>query len=122
MARRYSEAASGPRTYEDYAETVARHIAPHIGKIPLDKLTPQDVQRMIVRVTKAISPQMGNRYRRTLRTALTRAMKWGYVARNVASLTDDRCSQGSPARDDGASPAHARTLLDAAQSDRLEAL
>lgn len=101
MARRHREAASGPRTYEDYAETVARHITPHIGNIALDKLTPQDVQRMIVRVTKAISPQMGNRCRRTLRTALTRAMKWGYVARRCIA---HRCSQGSPARDDGAFP------------------
>jgi len=47
-------------------------------------------------------------------------MKWGYVTRNVASLTD---APRVPLREMTVlSPAHARTLLDAAQSDRLEAL
>lgn len=109
-----------PRTYEDYAETVRRHIAPHIGTIALDKLSPQDVQRMIVTVTKAVSPQMGNRCRRTLRTALTRAMKWGYVARNVASLTD--APKITSREMIALAPDDARKLLLAVAGDRLEAL
>ncbi|MGI8546822.1 MAG: site-specific integrase [Gemmatimonadaceae bacterium] len=108
------------RTYEDYAETVKRHIEPHIGTIVLDKLTPQDVQRMIVTVTKNISPQMGNRCRRTLRTALTRAMKWGYVARNVASLTD--APKVTPREMTALAPEDAKTLLKTVAGDRLEAL
>jgi len=109
-----------PRTYEDYADTVKRHIEPYIGKIALDKLTPQDVQRMIVTVTKNVSPQMGYRCRRTLRTALTRAMKWGYVARNVASLTD--APKVVQREMTALTPDEAKQLLKAVRGDRLEAL
>jgi len=109
-----------PRTYEDYADTVKRHIEPYIGKIALDKLTPQDVQRMIVTVTKNVSPQMGYRCRRTLCTALTRAMKWGYVARNVASLTD--APKVVQREMTALTPDEAKQLLKAVRGDRLEAL
>lgn len=109
-----------PRTYDDYAETVNRHVAPHIGHIVLAKLTPQDVQRMIAGVTKSISPQMAVRCRRTLRAALTRAMKWGYIARNVAALTD--APKVVQREMTALAPADARKLLAAVQGDRLEAL
>lgn len=108
------------KTHADYSDTFMRHIEPHIGRVPLARLTPQDVQRMIAAVAKATSPQMALRARRTLRTALTRAVKWGYITRNVAGLTD---APKTPHREMTAlDPAQARELLKAVQGDRLEAL
>ena len=36
-----------PRTYDSYADFVDRYIVPVIGRIPLAKLEPADVERML---------------------------------------------------------------------------
>jgi integrase len=79
-----------PRTADSYAETVRRYIAPAIGGIPLAKLEPEHVGRMLAalaaRGTLSASTQ---RYAYTvLRIALGRALKQGKVLRNVATLID----------------------------------
>ncbi len=109
-----------PRTYEDYAETVKRHIEPHIGRVPLARLTPQDVQKMLATVAANVSPPMALRARRILRAALNRAMKWGYVARNAAALTD--APKVTHNETTALTPAEATAFLAAAAGDRLEAL
>jgi len=109
-----------PKTYHSYAETVKRYIEPHIGKIALDKLTPQDVQRMVAKVTKDVSAHMGAYSRVVLRAALTRAMKWGYVGRNVAALTD--APKVVRREMTALTPEEAKQLLKAMRGDRLEAL
>ncbi len=108
------------RTYEDYAGTITRHVGPRIGDVSLARLTPQDVQRTVASVTKAVSPQMATRCRRILRAALTLAVKWGYITRNVAALTD---APKTPRREMHALTAtEAHALLTTAAGDRLEAL
>src|SRR5690606_39954287 len=37
---------TSPKTLETYKYLISNHIAPQIGKIPLDKLTPYQLQRM----------------------------------------------------------------------------
>ena len=37
-----------PRTYELYKQQVEAHIVPTIGLIPLDKLTPQEIQQRLI--------------------------------------------------------------------------
>jgi len=55
-----------------------------------------------------------------LRTALNRALKWGLVSRNVAALTD---APRAEAKDVTVlTPDQARSLLEAARGNRLEAL
>ena len=44
-----SSAKVRPRTAESYADTVRRYIGPSIGRIPLAKLEPEDISRMLVR-------------------------------------------------------------------------
>lgn len=109
-----------PRTHEDYAETVRRHIEPHIGSVPLARLTPQEVQKMLAVLATNVSPQMATRARRILRAALNRAMKWGYVARNAAALTD--APKVTPRETTALTPAEATAFLAAVAGDRLEAL
>lgn len=110
-----------PNTTAAYGNIVRLHIIPQIGHIQLAKLTPQDVEGLIRRVReKGLSPEMQRATRKVLRTALNQALKWGLVARNVASLTDAPTVERFPTH---ALPAHqAQTLLDAARGDRLEAL
>jgi len=108
------------RTHEDYAETVKRHIEPHIGGIPLARLTPQEVQKMLVVLATNVSPQMALRARRILRAALNRAMKWGYITRNAAALTD--APKVTPRETTALTPAEATAFLAAVADDRLEAL
>ena len=108
------------RTHEDYSETVQRHIEPHIGRVPLARLAPQDVQKMLATVSENVSPAMAQRARRILRVALNRAMKWGYVVRNAAALTD--APKATPNETTALTPTEATAFLAAAAGDRLEAL
>lgn len=45
------------RTYDSYADFVLRYIIPSIGRIPLAKLEPVHVQRMLVQVGQRKTPQ-----------------------------------------------------------------
>ena len=110
-----------PMTHESYSRTVRLHIAPELGRIPLAKLTPQDVQSFLLRKeAEGLSPRSVQYIRSILRAALAQALKWSLVSRNAASLTD------SPAVErfitTPLSPAQAQQLWDAAAEDRLGAL
>jgi integrase len=79
-----------PRTADSYAETVNRYIKPAIGAIPLAKLTPEHVARMLADLTARettrghLSPTTVRYCHAVLRIALGRALKSGKVVRNVA--------------------------------------
>jgi integrase len=110
-----------PRTYESYELTVRLHIVPTLGKVRLEKMTPQQVQNLINR--KAQEGKLSSRtiayIRAILRQALNQALKWGLVARNAAALTSRPRIAHYAIRplDD----AEARRLLDAAKGTRFEA-
>ncbi len=110
-----------PSTYGSYAGHVRLHIVPALGRRPLAKLSPQDVQQMLqTKLAAGLSPRTVQSYRTTLRVALARAVKWGLIARNVAALVDpprvERVERKAP------SPEEVRRLLDAARGNRHEAL
>ncbi len=110
-----------PNTVADYTNHVRKHIIPQIGHIQLAKLTPQDVEGLIQAVArKGLSVEMQRGTRKVLRSALTQAMKWGFVVRNVASLTDAPAAERFRAYVLTVDQADA--LLDAAAGDRLHAL
>jgi integrase len=76
----------GTATYRHHKVNVARAVK-HIGRIPLAKLTPSDVERMTDAIIDAGSAPMTARHTRgTLRLALAIAERDGLVARNVARL------------------------------------
>jgi len=115
-----------PRTAASYRETVERYIAPAIGRIPLAKLTPEHVARMLADLT-AMQTKRGRlsvstvRYcHAVLRIALGRALKSGKVARNVATLVDP---PGKVERELAPMTAdEVVRFLDAVQGERLRAL
>jgi integrase len=79
-----------PSTARSYGETVERYIRPAIGRVPLAKLEPEHVQRMLVDLTARgdLSPTTVRYAYTVLRIALGRALKSGKVIRNVATLVD----------------------------------
>ncbi len=76
------------------AGLVHGQLVPHIGHIPLAKLTRADVARMLAALEaggpgrKPLSPQTAAHARSTLRKALNDAEKGDLVTRNVVRLTD----------------------------------
>ncbi|NNJ12003.1 site-specific integrase [Chloroflexales bacterium ZM16-3] len=77
------------RTYDKYAADSANHIIPAIGHHQLAKLTPDHVQAMLNQLEDAkLSHRSIRNVRAVLRAALNRALRFGYVTRNVATLVD----------------------------------
>ena len=108
------------RTLERYEYVVRAHLLPHLGRIRLAKLTPQDVVACLRRVEAVGSAYTARGAREILRTALNQAVRWELVSRNVAALTDaprHRARQIEPL-----TPGQASTLLAAVADHRLEAL
>jgi integrase len=78
-----------PSTFRSYEGIVRVHIKPTIGRIPLGRLTPGDVQRLLnERLASGLGPRSVAMIRAVLRTALGLAVRWGQIPRNVAALTD----------------------------------
>jgi len=108
-------------TFVSYRSIVRNHLVAQLGKVHLAKLTPQMVERFLnERLATGLSPRRVQYLHAVLRGALNRAMKAGYVGRNVAMLVDPpRVPHNEIAP---FTPSQARTLLEAAKGDRLEAL
>ncbi len=110
-----------PKTYASYAETVRVHLNPTLGRVPLAKLSPQDVQMLLSSKTAAgLSPTTVRYIRTILRIALGRAEKWGMVARNVAAVVDPPRVVRTEVHP--LTVEEARVFLAAVEGDRLETL
>lgn len=110
-----------PKTYESYRQIVRLYLAPTLGQHRLAKLTPQHVQSLMnEQLTAGRAPRTVLYMRAVLRRALGQALKWGLVARNVATLVDPPRSQRHDIRP--LTPEQAGQFLTAARGDRLEAL
>jgi integrase len=110
-----------PSTFRGYEGKVRTHILPDLGRIHLVKLTPRQVEVFLnEKRTAGLSPQTVQHLRAILRAALSDAVKWGLISRNVAALVD---GPRVPHRDvQPLSPDEAKGLLEAAASHRLGAL
>ncbi|HLI50999.1 MAG TPA: site-specific integrase [Thermomicrobiaceae bacterium] len=79
------EPSAAPRTYESYEMICRVHLTPALGRIPLGKLTPRDVQRFLNDARdQGRSPRSVAYYRAVLRKALNDAISWGLIERNPA--------------------------------------
>lgn len=109
------------RTYERYEQLVRLHLVPTIGRIPLQKLTPQHVQSLYTQKIKGgLSRTTVNTLHAMLHKALEDALRWNLVARNV-------CDAVSPPQPDRyeiqpLNKEQAQQLLAAAHGHPLEAL
>ena len=117
-----------PKTLKFYDFVLNRHLLPGLGYIPLAKLTPQQVlgflnergHRVSERTGRLLSPRSVKHIHRTLCTALSAAVKYGCVARNVAKLVDPPAVPRSEIV--FFTVDQARTFLDFARDNRLFAL
>lgn len=111
-----------PKTYTSYEGTVPLHLLPDFEKVRLDKLTPIHVHRLLKR--KASEGDLSERSVQyilfVLRIALGKAVRWGLVARNVATMVDGPRvhARNVPAL----TPEQASVFIEAAREDRLSAL
>lgn len=108
-------------TFVSYRSIARNHLIPQLGKVQLAKLTPQMIERFLnERLATGLSARRVQYLHAVLRAALNRALKAGYVGRNVAVLVDPpRVPHNEIAP---LTPSQARILLEAAKGDRLEAL
>jgi integrase len=109
------------KTYEGYEGNVRLHITPYLGRVPLSRLTPKEVQGLMITLRqKGLSPRSVQYVRATLRAGLQQALKWGLVARNAAALVDPPRVEHDEV--EPLTPEEARRFLDAVSGDRLCAL
>ena len=109
------------RTLEGYSAVIDRHLIPQLGRIPLSELQPGHLQAYYARALSigrldgqgGLSARSVLQHHRVLSEALSHAVKWGHVARNVAQAVDPpqaRRKETATLDADGI-----RRLLDAAQ-------
>jgi integrase len=109
------------RAFATYQQAVERHLVPGIGKVPLSKLTPQQLERWFTEHQTAGASARTIRYARAvLRAALNQALKWNLVVRNVAALVDPPRHQAHEIQP--LTPEQARTLLASVREHRLGAI
>jgi len=108
-------------TYMGYEVHVRLHIKPILGRIPLDRLTPMQVQSLMnAKVKEGLSPKSVRGVRATLRAGLNQAMRWGMINRNAATAVELPRSRRFNIQP--LTPAEARTFLESIRGDRLQAL
>ncbi len=116
-----SKATVRPKTLASYRAKVNHHLAPAIGHIQLVKLQPRHVEKMMrSQLAAGVPSQSVGHHLAVLRNALNTAMRWGYVARNVASLVSAPPVPGSLVR--ALSTDDAKRVLEAVHGDRHETL
>lgn len=110
-----------PRTWKRYVEYVRLHMIPKLGKIPLSKLTPQQVQLLYAeKLEEGLSTTTVHHLHAVLHRAIHAAVRLGLVQRNVCDMVDPpRMRRNEMAV---LSPEQVRALLEAAAGERLEAL
>ena len=109
-----------PRTEESYRGIVERHLVPELGKVPIGRLRPSHVQRLLARkITDGLSARTVEYIWQVLRRALKVAVSWGLLSRNVAEFA----TPPRPVTKEVAtfSVEQMKLLLKLSRDDRLEA-
>jgi integrase len=97
------------------------HVCPTLGSTKLSALTPAHVQGLFrQKLDDGLAPKAVKYIHTTLHRALRQAVRWGLVPRNAAAEADPPRVVTPEMRP--LSPIQARTLLQAAKGNRLEAL
>lgn len=117
-----------PSTLHGYRHNIERHIVPYIGRVPLGRLQPLDVQRLLRQLRAGGLAEKTVAYvRATLRVALADALELELVTRNPAVVArrrgrkrgqqERRVQKVTPL-----SEVDALRLLDVCRGERLEVL
>lgn len=110
-----------PKTWRRYEQYVRLHLLPDVGKIPLVKLTAQQVQLLYAKnLEEGQSSTSVHHLHAVLHRALDAAVRLGLVQRNICDMVDvPRMRHHEMAT---LSEEQAQLLLAAAKGERLEAL
>ena len=78
-----------PKTYADYAGLLARHVVPVIGRLPLGRLKPLDIQSVYTAMhLRGLSSRTMIYAHAVLHSALKQAVKWRLLPDNPAANVD----------------------------------
>ncbi|HVX43622.1 MAG TPA: tyrosine-type recombinase/integrase, partial [Mycobacteriales bacterium] len=109
-------------TRSNYRQIVRVHLVPGLGKVRLDKLTAEQVDRFLAgKADAGLSRSHIGRMRTILADALRHAERRGLIPRNAAALSVMPKTK-APAPRRSLTPDEARALAAAAAGERLEAL
>ena len=108
--RDYAQIHVRPRTLEGYRQR-AKHLIAGLGDIPLSELRADHIQGYYARKQAQLSPGTLIKHHNLIRQALSHAVKWGLLARNVAEAVDSPRSSRKEMRALSAQEVH--VLLDA---------
>ena len=76
-----------PRSFERYEEIVRLHIVPVLGRIQLQKLTPQQVQSFYTKkIKEGFKAGTVASFHNVLHKALDTAVRWNLIAKNVCDV------------------------------------
>jgi len=108
-------------TFDRYETAVRVHIKPALGRLKLKKLTPAHVQTLYQdKLDAGFAPASVIKLHVVLHKALSQAVAWHMVPRNVAEVV--KAPRPTPKEMRPLSAEETRHLLEAARGDRLEAL
>jgi len=110
-----------PTSYDGYADLVHHHLVPALGRVPLAKLTPQQIAACYGDLlAKGLAARTVQYAHAVLHRALDQAVRWNLVARNPTDAVD----APRPQRKEITvfNTEQAQQFLDAAQDDWLHAL
>jgi integrase len=71
-----------PKTYRGYKDDVSNHIVPTLGSVKMHELTTVAIQEWQTQLERNKSPHVARAASATLSSALSRALRWGVIARN----------------------------------------
>lgn len=110
-----------PNTLAQYEALIRRHIAPALGRLRVDRVSPAHLQQFYAEKLQAgLSPSTVRTMHAILHKALGQAVKWGMLSRNPADHVD---RPRVPRQEFKVlTPAQVQAFLAAARSDRLFAL
>jgi integrase len=108
-------------TYDSYDDILKAHLIPGLGRHPIAKLSPAEVQTFLnAKLASGLSPRRVQYIHAVLRRALVTAERWGMVTRNVAKLVEPpRVPKHEIAL---LTPDQAKTLIETSVDDRHRAL
>jgi integrase len=115
------KASIRPRSYERYESMIRLHLAPSLGHISLQKLSPQQVQHLLSqKLAEGLSPTTVVNLHHLLHKALDDSVRWGLVARIFCDLVS--APRKIRYEIQPLTPEQVRMLLAAGKRHRLEAL
>lgn len=112
-----------PSTFVSYSDIVRAHLIPSLGKIRLDRLTPEQVQRMLnAKLATGLSSRRVQYIRAVLRAALAGAVARRQLPLNVAGAGMVATPRVERHKVRPMTAGEAQAILDAFQGHRLEGL